>query len=63
MKTIKEKVVVITGAGKGIGCALAVLFSKRGAKLALNSRTLKNFNRNIVIICYNYVGTYYQKAF
>lgn len=36
MKEIKGKVVVITGAGSGIGRALAQNFAKRGAKLALN---------------------------
>jgi Short-chain alcohol dehydrogenase of unknown specificity len=36
MKTFNQKVVVITGAGSGIGRALAVAFAKNGAKLALN---------------------------
>lgn len=36
MKNFKNKVVVITGAGSGIGQALALDFSKRGANLALN---------------------------
>lgn len=36
MKDLKNKVVVITGAGSGIGRAMAIQFAKEGAKLALN---------------------------
>lgn len=36
MKTFKNKVVVITGAGSGIGKALAEDFAQKGALLALN---------------------------
>ncbi|MFK7798695.1 MAG: SDR family NAD(P)-dependent oxidoreductase [Aureispira sp.] len=36
MKTFKNKVVVITGAGSGIGKALAEEFAQKGALLALN---------------------------
>lgn len=36
MRDFRNKVVVITGAGSGIGRALAVAFAKAGARLALN---------------------------
>ncbi|MGZ8745429.1 MAG: SDR family NAD(P)-dependent oxidoreductase, partial [Nocardioides sp.] len=36
MKTLTDKVVVITGAGSGIGRALAVNLARRGALLALS---------------------------
>ena len=50
MKAIKNKVVVITGAGNGIGRSLAILFANQGAKLALNSRTLDNLNETASLL-------------
>ncbi len=44
MKDFKNKVVVITGAGSGIGRALAIEFNKLGANLALN-----DFNKNTLL--------------
>ncbi len=36
MKNLKNKIVVITGAGSGIGRSLAIKLQEKGVKLALN---------------------------
>ncbi|WP_425391486.1 SDR family NAD(P)-dependent oxidoreductase [Ekhidna sp.] len=53
MKNFNDKIVVITGAGSGIGRALALGFEKQGARLALNdyndeglAETLSMLQRN-----------------
>lgn len=38
MKDLQEKVVMITGASRGLGKALALAFAKEGAKLAISAR-------------------------
>ena len=38
MKNFRDKVIAITGAGSGIGRALAQAFGPRGARLALSDR-------------------------
>ncbi len=40
MSTIKDKVVIVTGAGGGIGSATARLLAERGAKVVLADRNL-----------------------
>ena len=36
---LKDKVVIITGGGRGIGFGLSTAFAKAGAKLVLTGRT------------------------
>jgi len=44
-KKLKNKVAVITGAGRGIGRYLALGFAKEGAKLVIVSRTISELKR------------------
>jgi NAD(P)-dependent dehydrogenase (short-subunit alcohol dehydrogenase family) len=41
---MKNKVVMITGASKGLGRALTLAFADKGAKLAICSRTTDSLN-------------------
>jgi len=50
MKNFKDKVVVITGAGSGMGRALAINFSKMGALLALNDFNEKGLNETKTLL-------------
>lgn len=47
MKTLKDKVVVITGAASGIGRALAVRLATEGANLALADNDLDGLTRTV----------------
>ncbi len=50
MKEFKNKVVAITGAGSGIGRALALAFAKEGARLALNEFNPSTLNETVTLI-------------
>jgi len=50
MKNFKDKIVVITGAGSGIGRALSIAFGRKGAKLALNDFNKQGLDETIGIL-------------
>jgi NAD(P)-dependent dehydrogenase (short-subunit alcohol dehydrogenase family) len=58
MKDFNGKVVVITGAGSGIGRALSVAFAKQGAKLALNDYQAKNLEETVTLLGSSTVKTW-----
>ncbi len=41
---LNNKIIVITGAGKGLGKELAIMFAKEGAKVVVSSRTKKDLD-------------------
>ncbi len=50
MKNFNNKIVVITGAGSGMGRAYAVEFAKLGARLALNDYDSKELAETVVLL-------------
>ena len=50
MKDLENKVVVITGAGSGIGRSLALKMYKKGAKLALNDFNKQSLDETLSLI-------------
>lgn len=55
-----DKVVLITGAGTGIGRETAVMFAKEGAKVAVNSLTIKNGEETLSMVNKYSRGIYIQ---
>lgn len=50
MKSFKEKYIVVTGAGSGLGRAIAIQLANEGAYLALLGRTLSNLEETSRLI-------------
>lgn len=50
MKLLDEQVVVVTGAGRGIGRAIALRFAEAGAKVAVLARTGSDLNETAALI-------------
>ena len=47
---LSDKVAIITGAGRGIGRAIAIAFAKEGSKVALASRTVSELKETARLI-------------
>jgi 3-oxoacyl-[acyl-carrier protein] reductase len=47
---IKDKVAIVTGAGRGIGEAIALRFAEEGAKLIINDVNEADANRTVETI-------------
>ncbi|MFX1313383.1 MAG: SDR family oxidoreductase, partial [Promethearchaeota archaeon] len=62
-KFLKEKVVLVTGAGSGFGREMAIKFANKGANLVLNDINLESIEetRNIILNSYN-VDVLLEKA-
>lgn len=63
MKNFNNKVVVITGAGSGMGRAYALAFAQQGAKLALNDFDANSLAETQTLVKRDYAVEIYSEAF
>lgn len=54
---LKEKVVIITGAAAGIGCAAAIKIAREGARLVLVDLNEKGLNHTLELVKQHHPGT------
>ena len=58
-----QKVVVVTGAGSGMGRAYALAFAAKGAKLALNDFNLQSLDETVQLLEARYPNSVFAQAF
>ncbi len=63
MRNFENKIVVVTGAGSGMGRAYAVEFAKLGAQLALNDYNAETLAETVEIVRQMGVNKVYAEAF
>ena len=63
MKNFKDKVVVVTGAGSGMGRAYAIEFGRLGARLALNDFDAKGLAETVALLAQSGTGGVLSQVF